>query len=61
MPFSLFHLCHFTYDLLFQFTGLVSADKPHLSPETASSIVMEKSLDVLALGALVGLMAPAAE
>jgi uncharacterized protein (TIRG00374 family) len=33
--------------------GLVSADEPHLSPEIASSIVMEKSLDVIALGALV--------
>ena len=36
--------------------GLVSADKPHLSPEIASSIVLEKSLDVLGLGALVGFL-----
>jgi uncharacterized membrane protein YbhN (UPF0104 family) len=36
--------------------GLVSADKPQLSPEIASSIVMEKSLDVLGLGALVGFL-----
>jgi uncharacterized membrane protein YbhN (UPF0104 family) len=36
--------------------GLVSADKPHSSAETASSILMEKSLDVLALGVLVGFL-----
>ncbi len=36
--------------------GLISAEKSHLLPETASSIVVEKSLDVLALGALVGFL-----